>query len=234
LLRILAHRLAQLDQLDRSIMLFEVVLSLRPEEPQSYRDLAIVLARRADGRSGEDARADYERALELLADVVMTKWDRFDEIELIALVELNHILSRARRVGVERAPVDERLVKPIDLDVRIVMTWDTDMTDMDLHVIEPSGEEAYYGHNHTVIGGLVTRDFTSGYGPEVYMVRRAMRGAYRIEADFYGSFSTRLVGAVTLQVDVFTNWGRPDEKLESLTFRLTEKEKRFKVGEIEF
>jgi len=234
LLRILAHRLAQRDQLDMSIVLFEAVLSLRPEEPQSSRDLALVLARRADGRSGEAARADYERALELLGDVVMTEWDRFDEIELIALVELNHILTRARRVGVEHAPVDERLVRPIDLDVRIVMTWDTDMTDMDLHVIEPSGEEAFFDHNRTVIGGLVTRDFTSGYGPEVYMVRRAMPGAYRIEADYFGSNSTRLVGAITLQVDVFTHWGRPDEKLESLTFRLAEEKDRFNIGEIEF
>ena len=44
------------------------------------------------------------------------------------------------------------------------MTWDADLTDMDLHVIEPSGEEAYYSHNRTRIGGMVSRDFTAGYG----------------------------------------------------------------------
>jgi hypothetical protein len=36
--------------------------------------------------------------------------------------------------------VDERLKKLLDLDLRIVMTWDADMTDIDIHVTEPSGE----------------------------------------------------------------------------------------------
>jgi uncharacterized protein YfaP (DUF2135 family) len=41
-----------------------------------------------------------------------------------------------------------------------MMTWHADNTDIDLWVTEPSGEKAYYGHNCTTIGGLVSRDFT--------------------------------------------------------------------------
>ena len=51
------------------------------------------------------------------------------------------------------------------------MTWHADNTDIDLWVTEPSGEKAFYQHNRTTIGGLVSRDFTQGYGPEEYMVR---------------------------------------------------------------
>jgi Ca-activated chloride channel family protein len=105
---------------------------------------------------------------------------------------------------------------------------------MDLHVVEPSGERAYYRHKLTTIGGLLSRDFTNGYGPEVYMLRHAMPGTYRIEADYYGSTSARLVGAVTLRVDLFTHFGRPDEHRESLTFRLSGKKDRIAVGEIQF
>lgn len=120
------------------------------------------------------------------------------------------------------------------LDIRIVMTWDADMTDMDLHVVEPSGEVAFYSHNRTTIGGMVTRDFTQGYGPEVYLLRKAMHGTYQIKAKFYGSSAAELVGAVTLQVDVYTNYGRPNERRQSMTFRLTEAKEMFTVGEIEF
>jgi hypothetical protein len=56
----------------------------------------------------------------------------------------------------------------------------------------------------------------------------------RIEADYYGSASNRLIGAVILQVNLSTNWGRPNEELESLTFRLEEQKEHFAVGEIEF
>ena len=51
LLRVLAHRLAQVEELDLAIELFDRVRRLRPEEPQSYRDLALALDRRAGARA---------------------------------------------------------------------------------------------------------------------------------------------------------------------------------------
>ncbi len=236
LLRVLAHRLAQLGELDLAVGLFEQVLQMRPEEPQSYRDLALVLARRADTAKApaDQARADYARAMGLLNDVVMKQWDRFEEIELVALMELNALIPRAKAAGAEDVPLDKRLVKLLDCDVRIVLNWDADMTDIDLHVIEPSGEEAYYEHDRTTIGGLVSEDFTDGYGPEEYLLRKAMHGAYKIRAEFYGSSATKLLGAVTIQVDVFTNFGRPGQTRKSITLRLMEEKENIVVGEIEF
>ena len=227
LLRILGHRLEQLGRLDLSILAFEEARKLRPEEPQSFRDLGLVLAKRG-------SKEDLERAVELLYHVVLNQWDRFDEIEILTLMELNRILPVAKAAGVETGRIDPRLVKLLDLDVRIVMTWDADLTDMDLHVVEPSKEVAYYSHNRTTIGGLVSRDFTQGYGPEEYLLRKAMHGSYVIKANFYGSSAAQLIGAVTLTVDVYTNYGRPNQQVKSLTFRLTDKKEMFTVGEIEW
>ena len=58
LLRVLAHRLAQVDELDMAIELFDRVRRLRPEEPQSYRDLALALDRRAGARRRAHLRVD--------------------------------------------------------------------------------------------------------------------------------------------------------------------------------
>ena len=122
----------------------------------------------------------------------------------------------------------------LDVDVRIVMTWSADNTDIDLWVTEPSGEKAYYEHNRTTIGGLVSCDFTQGYGPEEYLVRRAAHGMYKIDANYFGSQATRLLGPVTVQVDVLTNYGRPNEQRKSLTLRLKEAQETVRIGEIEF
>ncbi|NLI76486.1 MAG: DUF2135 domain-containing protein [Candidatus Riflebacteria bacterium] len=226
LMRILAHRLAQIDELELSAMVFEEVLGLRKEEPQSYRDLALVLGR----------LERYPRAVELLWEVVRKRWDgRFPEVEVIALMELNNFLVKAKTKGQEvKTKIDERFVKNLDVDVRIIMTWDADMTDMDLWVTEPSNEKAYYGYSRTRIGGNVSRDFTRGYGPEEYCLHKAMKGMYTVQTNFFGSQAQSLAGAVTLQVDIFSNWGRPNEKRKSLTLRLTENKETFTVGEIEF
>jgi Ca-activated chloride channel homolog len=227
LLRILASRLKQLNKLDLSVLVFEEVLAMRAEEPQSWRDLGLVLALRG-------TTADYARSIELLYHVVLNTWDRFSEIELLTLMELNTIIPKAKAAGVTQIPVDGRLIEALSVDIRIVMTWDADLTDMDLHVLEPSGEEAFYSHNRTTIGGLVSRDFTQGYGPEEYLVKTAMPGTYEIKTKFFGSRAAELIGAVTLHVDIYTHYGTPNEKKQSLTLRLTENKETFVVGKITF
>lgn len=226
LLRVLAHKLAQQNYLELSRGAFEEVLSLRPEEPQSYRDLALVL----------DRLQQYQKAVELFNQVVMQDWDRFPEIEVVALMELNRTIAAAKRAGVNTAafPVDPRLEKLLDLDLRIVLTWDADLTDMDLWVVEPSEEVANYTHHLTTIGGHVSRDVTDGYGPEEYVLKKAMKGRYQVKTKYYANRSPSLTGGVTLQVEVFTNYGRANEKRRAITLRLQEARDFFVVGEVDF
>ncbi len=251
LLRVAAHRLNQIGQRELAIDLFGKVLKLRPEEPQSYRDLALSLADRGDAtmllawaavdsampaqRSVDSALADYVRSLELLNKVVLGNWPRFPEVELPVLMEANAIAAKAQRLpGVHdfHNPLAARLQKNLDLDVRVVMTWDADQTDIDLWVTEPSGEKCYYGHNRTVIGGLLSHDFTDGYGPEEYCLRKLMPGKYVIQANYYGSRQQELTGPATVQATVITNFGRRNEKRQALTLRLKDVKQIVDVGTV--
>jgi Ca-activated chloride channel homolog len=233
LLRVFAWRLTEAGELDRAIETLERVRSLRPEDPQSHRDLALVLADRMD----RDRRsADGLRAARLLYDVVVGDWQRFEEVEVITLMELNRLLGRLERLDAAAVRkmeyVDDRLRRLLDVDVRIVMSWDADNTDIDLHVIEPSGEEAFYGHNTTTIGGHVSRDFTQGYGPEEYVLRRSLGGVYTIRCKYYGSRQQTLVGPATVTATVITNFGRPDERRQVLTLRLDTVKDSVEVGKV--
>ncbi|MBR5161236.1 MAG: DUF2135 domain-containing protein, partial [Thermoguttaceae bacterium] len=238
-LRVLGYRLLQYDNPAESVPVFEVVLNQRPEEPQSYRDLAIALTRRAEV-SADTAKDDYARALDLYQTLIWGRdyenWDgRFGDVELFALEESNAMLEAAKKAGVTEIPLDEEFIRPVDVDVRIVMTWSADNTDIDLHVTEPSGETVFYGHRLSVAGGMISRDFTGGYGPEEYMIHKALKGKYKIKAHYYASHAVELLGAVTVQADVYTNFGRPNQKRQSLTFPLKEDGKEvYDIGEITF
>ena len=244
LLRVVAHRLDQIGERDLAIHLFEKIKAMRPEEPQSYLDLGLALANRADieatisssNTPGPRTVADYAESLELLNHVVMHHWDRFEEIELTALMEANRIIAAVDRLHLSKeiaVPLDARLIKNLGCDVRIVLTWDADLTDVDLWVTEPSGEKCYYGHNRTVIGGSLSRDFTQGYGPEEYCLRHTMAGTYTIQCNYYGSSQISLVGPTTVQATVITNFGRPDEKREALTVRLSQQKDVVDIGKVE-
>jgi hypothetical protein len=82
--------------------------------------------------------------------VILNRWDNFPEIEIIALMEPNRLIHRAQQKGISiPTAIDGRLIRLLDLDVRTSMSWDADLPDVDLHVFEPTGEPAYYGHNRS-------------------------------------------------------------------------------------
>jgi tetratricopeptide (TPR) repeat protein len=242
LLRIAAARLRQIGEFDLAVDLYEKTLAMRAEEPQSYRDLALALADRAgsvdpastDSAALDRAATDYSRSLDLLNQVVLRQPDqRFPGVEVIAMEEANRIIAQAAALGKNHAitnPIDPRLLKLMDLDLRVIMSWDTPDTDIDLWVTEPSGEKCMYNHNRTTIGGMLSNDITQGYGPEEYNLRKAMPGTYNIQANFYGSHSQALMGPTTIHATVITHWGRPDEKRQSLTVRLTDNKEVVDLG----
>ncbi len=223
LLRILGLRLLQAGQPEMAIPIFEKVLLLAPEEPQSLRDLALALA----------ANQQYQAAVEKLNMVVEGTWDvRFPDIESIALAEMNAIIATAPQ-ALDVSGIDPRLVKNLPLDLRVVMTWDADNSDMDLWVTDPNGERCAYNFPLTYQGGRISRDFTNGYGPEEFALKVAKPGKYKIETNFYGNRQQVLAGATTLQVKLFTGFGTKAQKEKVLTLRLQEAKETVFVGEFE-
>jgi tetratricopeptide (TPR) repeat protein len=233
MLRVFAWRLQEAGALEEAVEVLTKVLRLRPEDGQSKRDLALALGELGEARG---RAADVAKAVELLYAVVRMPDQRTAEIELIALMELNRLAARAERRGWgdpgKAAKIDARLRGNLDLDLRVSLSWDADNTDVDLHLFEPTGEHAFYGHAQTRIGGLVSRDITNGYGPEEYVIRRAVPGQYAVKAHYYGSGQQTLVGPATLTATVFTNWGRADEKRQVLTLRLESPREMEEIGAV--
>jgi len=238
LLRILAWRLQEAGDLDSATLILRRVTKLRPEEPQSFRDLALALAER--GRANT-SKPDLEESMRLFLHVALGNWGRHStSIPIFALEEINALVAWIERQNWSNPnkplipDFDPRLRANLDTDIRIVMSWDADATDLDLHVIEPSGEEAFYGHNRTDYGGLVSQDITDGYGPEEYLIRKAPIGAYKIHTKYFGSQQQTIVGPATLTATIFINWGRPNEERQVLTVRLEKEKENTNLGTVIF
>ncbi len=232
LTRVLAYRLGQWGLYDLAVPQFEIALAHRPEEPQSYRDLALALAR--------SPNPDAARAVNLLWQVASGQWDgRFPDVELIALHELNDVLVNTAsnvRMDLQSLGIDQRFLDPVAVGLRVVLSWDADNTDIDLWVVDPSGEKAVYSNPQTRYGGRLSRDFTGGYGPEVFTVRRPLPGTYVVHANYFGDRRQSLTGPVTIQLEFQTRFGSAGSQRVSVTRRVeggaeTLEIGRFKVGE---
>lgn len=223
MIRVLAHRLSQLDRPALAKPLWERVLALRPDEPQSYRDLALVCA----------SLQQYQRAVNLLADIVTKSWDaRFPEIELIALRELNAIVATCHET-LDLSRIDPRLLKNLPVSTRAILTWDANDCDIDLWVTDPNGEVAMYSNPLTYQGGHMSRDFTDGYGPEEFMLRDPKPGVYHVQINYYGDRRQTALGPVTAQLRLITDFGTAQQTEKRLTVRLEDNKETLEIGSFE-
>jgi Ca-activated chloride channel homolog len=206
-----------------AIPVFKRVLELSPEEPQSYRDLGLAYA----------ADKQAQKAIDSLYDVVIRPWHgRFPEVELIALAELNSIVATTN-AKLDTSRIDTRLIKNLPLDLRAVLTWDADNTDIDLWVTDPNGEKASYGNRMTYQGGRMSLDFTGGYGPEEFSLKVAKPGKYRVQAQYFGDRRQNVTGATTLQMRLTTGFGTKQQRDQIVTMRLKDGKETILVGEFE-
>jgi len=224
MLRVAAYRFLAINRLDLAAAAFEEVRRAWPDDRRADRDLARVLAQ----------QGEYERAVELLYRTVMDTQDDSDSIAIPALVELNRLIPHVDRAVLERIGIDRRLIKRLDADIRVVVSWDADVADIDLWVTEPSGEKCFTGRSATTIGGQLWRDIEWGGGPEEYILRKAMPGVYTIQVHLASDYGPTLTGDVMVCVDLFTDYGRPNERHRSVVVRLREAGKAILAGEIEF
>lgn len=208
-LRLLAFRLLAAGQVRLALPVLEQVLQLAPDEPQSWRDLALALDR--DGQ--------HQRAVELLWEVASRRWPHAGAgIAEVALAELNTIAARRPRLDLQM--VDPGGLQPMPVALRVLLTWDTDNTDIDLWVVDPDGETCSYQRRLTRLGARLTSDNTEGYGPEEFVLRVARPGTYVVKANYYGHRQQLLVGATTLMVQLSTDWGTPQQKDQQIVLRL--------------
>lgn len=219
-LAMVAARLERYGELDTAIALRDRHAALDPERPQPRRLLALALAKRAQ-LGARTARADLQRAIGLLTDIALSPVaQNWDGIDMVALTEANALLVHLRALGGNVA-IDKRLVRNLHSDIRVVVDWTTDATDLDLWVDEPGGDRASYDNQRTEIGGHMSDDMTAGYGPEEYWIRRAQPGRYTISANVFSSDRLDPNGAARLTARLIRNWGRPNEREEAIDIELS-------------
>ncbi|MBW3597831.1 MAG: VWA domain-containing protein, partial [Planctomycetes bacterium] len=208
------------------------VADARPYEPQVYQALAHCAA---ETGNADLAIVYYEVALG-------GHWhERYQDLNRIAGVEYMHLLRRINQGELSSHLPDyakarlESLIEQFGVkraDLVVTMMWNTDRTDVDLHVLEPSGEECYYKNRSTRAGGEITRDVTEGYGPEMYIARDAQHGKYVVKANYYGSDANRTQVRSKVYVTIYEDFGGRKERVTRKTVPLSRNKELREAAEV--
>jgi tetratricopeptide (TPR) repeat protein len=159
-------------------------LELRPDRVNSYRHLALMLW--LDDRPDEAARV-----LEAATKQKFPDWYR--DAQRVVREELGYVYRAWGAKDPSARPEIERRAAEYDVDLnrrdalRVTLAWETDANDVDLHVVDPAGEESYYAHRETASGLELYEDITQGLGPEVIRTDRVKKGTYQVGVRYFAA-----------------------------------------------
>lgn len=229
LLKAVAYKLEYFNRYDMAVHAYKKVLELRPEEPHSYRDLALAY----------EHIGEYQKSYDLLfkiCDGQLLEKDeagRFSGIEKLVYVELSRLVAlHGDKINLTEE-MKKRFAK-MPTDVRITIDWNHNETDIDLWVYDPDGEKASYQNTKTKIGGRMSRDLTQGYGPEEFMLKNAINGEYQVYVHYYADRVQKISGPAILKVTLYKNYGTKNEQKEIAIVRLSKDERELEVGSLFF
>lgn len=72
--------------------------------------------------------------------------------------------------------------------LRIICSWDAPEAEVDLHIITPDGQHAFWAHPVMDGGGGLDVDSVDGPGPEMFSTIAALHGAYHVFVNYWGNF----------------------------------------------
>ncbi|WP_299887944.1 VIT domain-containing protein [uncultured Lacinutrix sp.] len=228
-LRALAYKLEYFRAYDLALYIYKEVLRLRPEEPQSTRDLALA----------HENVGDYQKAFDLLfkiinGDLVEKDLDeRFDGIEHLAFIEAGH-LYKLHKEKLILNETQKEIIKPITIGLRVVADWNHNNTDLDLYVNNPKEIAISYKNRSTNYGDRLSEDMTEGYGPEEYLIKDALKGEYEVELDYFSDEVQKISGPTIVKITIFKNYGKDNETKEIRIYRLEKEEDELQIGSITF
>jgi len=191
-------------------------LELRPDRVNGYRHLALVLWQQ--GR--------FEDAARVLEDATRRSFpDWYGDSQRVIREELAYVY----RDWLGREPSNADAIRKRAADfgadlgrtdaLRVTLAWETDANDVDLHVVDPAGEECFYSHKNTGTGLELYQDITRGFGPEVVRTGRVMKGAYAIGVNYFSAGPMGVSRGVLVVLRPAAK-GPPDVRI--LPFRLVE------------
>ncbi|WP_160127685.1 VIT domain-containing protein [Kordia antarctica] len=229
LLKVYGYQLQENNQNWLAVFIFKRVLELRSEDSQSYRDLA--LAYENVGKCQE--------AFDLFEGIISGEIYKnahrrnFASVKQIALNEIHH-LTENYKGDIDTSALDKTSVPKETFDVRIVVDWNHNDTDIDLHVIDPNLEECSYKHTRTKIGGKISQDMTQGFGPEEFTLKNAIKGDYFVKIKYFGDRYQKIENPTFMKVTLYKYYGTKKETKEVKIIRLAESNEKLIVAKLRF
>lgn len=200
----------------------------RPDHPNSHRLYGYALAKA--GR--------YVEAFQVLREGRVRSYPdaRFPGVEGVLDEDLRVVSSAWQRADPGAAPRIEGLMQKLQLvaqttpSLRVVLSWETDTNDVDLHIYDGQRGHSYYGLPELASGGNLGSDVVQGYGPEHFTVAAPLAFPYQLAVQYY---ARGVMGMAMGKLQIIHHDGKGNLNFDERPFVLMKDRAHLSLGTIE-
>ncbi len=126
--------------------------------------------------------------------------------------------------SLKRVQFYEANVSKTPARVRVVLGWDDPKAELDLHIVTPDGQHAFWADPVMSNGGGLDVDSVDGPGPEMFTMTAPLHGRYLVFVNYWGNLNNQGYNftegsnqneVITAQISLVFNENTPNEKRET-------------------
>ena len=208
-LKTIAYHLEKTGDFENAKIIYQRLLSIRPLDEQSYRDLALIYK----------GNQDYELAASMYNVILNNKIESVNILGLQETIanEAAHLYwTKFDKLSQTDFPlktlktyIPKNDWKNFGFDYRIIFDWNDPTVEFKIQFVDPKSK--YYNWSHTILDDkdLLMDELNYGYNTEEFIIEKSDRGKWIINIENYSIEDES--NPTFIKYTVYKNYGRPNE-----------------------
>jgi TonB-dependent SusC/RagA subfamily outer membrane receptor len=224
-LKAMAFMLEQWGEYNEALDLYLQISKSNPNDIKAYRDIALVYYQ----------KGAYQKAVDVLYEGITKNTEAFEntntEVKALLLNDLNAIVA-IHKDGLDLSAINAAILKPVPLDLRIVVDCNNSYSYNQLSIVEPGGAVAQQAGSKTKNGGYIAYGYN--YGTREYGIKEAKTGKYKVRINYYDHYRRNTGFPVMIKLTTFKNFGMWDQSIHIENVIMNNQNGTVEVAEIKW
>jgi tetratricopeptide (TPR) repeat protein len=208
-LKTIAYKLEESGDYDQAKILYKRLLTIRPSDEQTYRDLALIYK---DTKEYELAASLYNKILKnklSQANILGLQETIVNEASHLYWTEMDKLVLTDFPLKTLKTFVPKNDWNNFGYDYRIVFDWNDPAVEFNIQFVDP--KKKYFNWSHTIIDDkeILEDELNYGYNTEEFIIEKSDKGKWIVNIE---NFSIEDDSNPTyMKYTVYKNYGRPNE-----------------------
>ena len=203
ILRALAYKYDEFELFEESIKVNKQLISFKPSESQSYRNLAL----------SYQLNKQFTKAQEIYNKIHTNQYsdvNSFNGLKQTINAEYKNLVA-LHNSTLSATNTPEFYKKNVEYDTRIVFEWSHFDAEFDLQIVNPQKRYFTWSHTQKEEASRFMKETSQGYGLEEFFITKKDKGEWLFNITYYGKKTGDNSIPTYLKITVYNNFGRPNQ-----------------------